>query len=559
MHPQRQILTIENPGMDASRLEALLRQAGCNLVSVQAEDAGLTAGACSWPDPLDAMSEPICLLDTLDRIQRCNRAFATLMGKTVEQIRDRPGNEILQASRETGTELPFASARTTRQAQRREHRLDGRAFTVTITPLVDSHGMICGTVLSMNDITERKEMEASLRQSNRSLQETMEALRRTQAETIKQERLNALGKMVGGVAHDFNNVLMPILGLPQLLLSQPERMADRDEVQAVLQSVVSAATEARQIVRRLREFYRPNEPVAARAVSARDLIERVVALTEPAWRVQAQADAKHIDMLTDLADAPTIWGDESSLREALTNLVVNAIDAIREDGSIQISAMADGDWGLIRVTDTGIGMTDDVRRRLFEPFFTTKGDQGSGLGLSTSYGIVKRHGGRLEVRSEPGRGSTFTIRLPRVPPPATEPAPVDDQIQPPANLGLNVLVVDDHEASRHLLSACLQRIGCTVDATDSGDQAVQRLFTGSYDVLLTDRAMPGMNGDELARQAKLLAPEVLVIMLSGFGDLMRFRGECPTGVDRVLGKPVTQRELVETLRHVQPRGQRSSS
>jgi CheY-like chemotaxis protein len=199
----------------------------------------------------------------------------------------------------------------------------------------------------------------------------------------------------------------------------------------------------------------------------------------------------------------------------------------------------------LRVTDTGVGMTDDVRRRCLEPFFTTKGERGTGLGLAMAYGVIQRHGGTIDIESQPGRGSTFLIRLPV----RTEPvAPVSMIREEPASRPLRVLVVDDEPVPLEVAVELLVGDGHMVEAATNGREALQRFQTGWFDVILTDWAMPEMNGLELAFNIKRFAPQKpVIIMLTGFGEISRDTGDRPPDVDLVIGKPITLPALRDAL------------
>ena len=396
----------------------------------------------------------------------------------------------------------------------------------------------------------QEQLEHLVEERTRELRKAMDELKKAQQQMLQQERLKALGQMASGIAHDFNNVLMPIIGLPALMLDSPALLENKDEVTRTLKEIQSAANDAREIVRRLREFYRPEERPETRPIAVNDLFTRVLALTEPAWKSQAQASGKNIRVETDCGDKSlVVYGNEAALREMMTNLVLNSLDAIAQRGTIRLAATKEGNWTVLRVSDTGGGMPEEVRMRCFEPFFSTKGKHGTGLGLSMCHGIVQRHGGQITVDSEPGRGTVFTIRLPRN-------APVGetktDAVAAPSNhsteaLHLKVLAIDDEALSRALVSKYLSAKGHSVDTAASGVEGLAKLRAGKYDVVITDRAMAGIGGDEVAAMIKKITPSMPVLMLTGFGDLMKFKSERPSGVDVVIGKPVTPDELAQSV------------
>jgi CheY-like chemotaxis protein/anti-sigma regulatory factor (Ser/Thr protein kinase) len=240
-------------------------------------------------------------------------------------------------------------------------------------------------------------------------------------------------------------------------------------------------------------------------------------------------------------------GNVSELRDVLMNLIFNAVDAMPQGGTVRIATSADADRTpvLVTVTDTGAGMTDEVRRRCLEPFFTTKGERGTGLGLAMAYGIIQRHRGTFDIESQPGQGATFRIRLPARShrSTATRPTSASTPSRP-----LRVLVVDDEPLMRQVMSECLVGDGHVVETAANGRQGLQRFQSGRFDVVVTDRAMPEMNGLELAAAIKHTAlRKPVVIMLSGFGDELDTAEGPPPGVDFVVGKPVTLEKLRDVL------------
>ncbi len=257
------------------------------------------------------------------------------------------------------------------------------------------------------------QLNQALRDSSVRLEATLGELERTQEELIRQERLRALGQMASGIAHDFNNSLMPILGFSQLLLNRREGVDDQELEKRYLLNINLAAEDAAAVVRRLREFYRRREEGPEFSpVLLDDVVAQALSLTRTKWKDEAQARGATIRVETELERVPALNGNESELRQALTNLIFNAVDAMPEGGSITIRSRLTGPNAVLEVSDTGGGMSDEVKRSCLDPFFTTKGPQGTGMGLPTVYGIVRRHRGTLDIESEAGRGTTFVITLP---------------------------------------------------------------------------------------------------------------------------------------------------
>ena len=402
------------------------------------------------------------------------------------------------------------------------------------------------------EIAERRRAEEGTREINHKLTETLGQLRAAQQEVILRERMHALGRMANGIAHDFNNTLAPILSFSELLLSKPDIASDPETARPLIQKIHNAAKDSAGVVSRLREFYRrrdENEIFAPVVIN--ELVEQVIAVTRPRWKDQAYAAGVNITIQTELGEVPTVAGNEAELREALTNLLFNAIDAITARGTITVSTEVQGTWLVITVTDNGVGMTEDVRARCLEPFYSTKDVETVGLGLGSVYGIVRRHEGQLDIRSEPQRGTAISISLPllkSVPTPDPAPFAAIEAVERP----LRVLVVEDEEMVREVISYYLAEDFHEVTLAENGRIGLEKFRTGEFDLVLTDRAMPEMNGDQLAKEIKALKPSQRLILLTGFGDLMNGAGETPEGVDLVVGKPFTMSNLRDAIAKARP-------
>ena len=384
------------------------------------------------------------------------------------------------------------------------------------------------------------ERTVELRRSNEELTSALAELKTTQRQVIQQERMGALGQMASGIAHDFNNALMPIIAFSDVLLTKSEQWPSSEEATRQLGMIKEAALDADRIVKRLRDFYRPRDGESFfTRVDLPEVIANTVAMTRPRWREESRAKGIDVDV-TNNATAPlAVDGDHSELREALTNIILNAVDAMPDGGTITIgSAAAEGNEGnvCITVTDTGSGMDEETRRRCLDPLFSTKGERGTGMGLAVTYGIIRRHGGTIEIDSRPGQGATFRITLP-----ASETTPaacVAPSPKTPAT-GLHVLVVDDDAGVREALTTYLTGDGHTTVVAASAAEGAQRFADGEFGLVIVDRAMPGGRGDELAAEVKRQAPDTPVILLTGFADMMGVTGDEPANVDLVLHKPAT--------------------
>jgi len=396
---------------------------------------------------------------------------------------------------------------------------------------------------------QRKVGERALEESNRRLQKALRELQDTQQKSVEQERLHALGQMASGVTHDFNNALSKILGFTELLLTSPEKLQNLDMVREHLRSINTVARDAAQVVGRLREFYRPRRNTEQfKLVDLSAIIEQTVSLTEPKWKSGAQVNGITIRIQTELQPKVPVFADEAELREAFSNLVFNAVDALPQGGTITIRTSTQAEHAILEISDTGTGMTDEVRQHCFEPFFSTKGGAGTGLGLASVYGIIQRHGGEIRIHSKPGQGSTFSIRLPvhtgqQAPPREAEPPVV------PKNNPLHVLVVEDEPMVRRIEAEYLTVDGHLVETAADGCEGLSKFRAGKFDLVLVDRAMPEINGDQLTEAIKELDPDMPVILVTGFektfGDSHPERR-----ADLTLSKPFSHASLREAVRRV---------
>ncbi len=367
-----------------------------------------------------------------------------------------------------------------------------------------------------------------------------------QDQLVRTEKLRALGEMASGVAHDFNNVLASILGRAQLLL---ERIQDV-KLRRWLQVIERAAMDGARTVRRLQDFTGIRRDQPAVAVDLNQVVQQVLEATESTWRQDARRRGVEIEALTDLAERlPQIAGDPAELREAFTNLVLNAVDAMPRGGQLTVrTSTADGQV-MVEVIDTGTGIPEPIRQKIFDPFFTTKGPKGTGLGLSMAYGILARHSGRITVESDEGRGTTFRLSFPpsdQVAEAATEPTPAAA-----STVSLRCLVVDDEEEVAEVVADILITAGHVAVIAASGQAAVDLFSAAPFDLVFTDLAMPGMTGWQVARAVKASAPEVAVVMMSGFGVEVEPAELRNNGVDLVLSKPLQIRDVLRAVATIQ--------
>jgi PAS domain S-box-containing protein len=426
-------------------------------------------------------------------------------------------------------------------------RADGRKIWIVqnARAVRDEQGRIAHFEGTLQDISERKRASDALVVLNGELEKALSDLKGTQQQIIQQERLRALGQMASGIAHDFNNALVPILGFCELLQHNPSSLRDTAKTLKYLGMIQTAATDATKVVARLREFYRSRDHREAFApVDLTKLVTQVVTMTQPRWKDQAQANGSTIHIRTELQTLPPLAGDDSALREVLTNLIFNAVDAMPKGGTITLRTHRLGDSAVLEVADTGTGMSEEVRTRCMEPFFSTKGERGTGLGLSMVFGIIRRHSGLVDIRSAPGKGTTFVITLPLHQITMEETNGAAPAAAAPTRK-LRVLVVDDEEPVRELLEAALTDEGHTVEMAAHGADGLRRFLDGNFDLIITDKAMPGMSGDQLASAIKEIAPKIPIILLTGFGQFLDPQ-EYPK-VDVLAAKPVSLPALRDAI------------
>ena len=379
------------------------------------------------------------------------------------------------------------------------------------------------------------------------LKQTLSELKQAQDQIIQAEKLRAMGEMASGVAHDFNNVLAAILGNIQLLLHSFEHYGP-NEIQERLRTIEKASKDGAETVRRIQDFTGKRRDSEFIPLILNDVVKEVVAITEPRWKDQAQRKGIHIDLTKQLGEVSNIMGNPSELREVLTNILFNAVDAMPKGGQITFSTHPHSEgWVELRIADTGIGMTEEVKKRIFDPFFTTKGVTSSGLGMSVSYGIIKRHGGEILVESEPGKGTTFIIHLPIGY--GEEVKEVKEKAEKPlgAIRHARILVIDDDEAVRDILSRILRTKGHQVEVAEDGDIGIERFKGQPFDLVFTDLGMPKMSGWEVGKALKALDPKIPVIMITGWGMELDRGKMSESGIDLIISKPFNFDQVTQII------------
>ena len=374
------------------------------------------------------------------------------------------------------------------------------------------------------------------------------------------EKLSALGELASGVAHDFNNTLAGILGRAQLL----QRTDDSEKLRRGLDIIIKTAEDGAKTVKRIQDFARQRRDHNFELVSIDQILMDASEITRPRWKNCAEASNIHISVDLQIGSNAMVMGDDSELREVLVNMVFNAIDAMPEGGTLTLSSRTESEKVIIKVVDTGVGMYPEVRSRIFDPFFTTKGKAGLGLGLAVSFGIIRRHGGTIEVESQYGRGSEFRISLPVKQIVETQVVRRELMVQPQEPMTLmmahagelpptRLLVVDDEDFVRDLLRDILEGEHCEVQLAEDGTEALALFREHEFDGVFTDVGMPGMSGWELAREIRQLNPGIPIAIITGWGELVGSHEQRAAGVDWVVAKPFTADRIADLVREINNR------
>jgi PAS domain S-box-containing protein len=367
------------------------------------------------------------------------------------------------------------------------------------------------------------------------------AQKQTEQQQLHLMRLRSLGEIASGVAHNFNNLLMGILGNAELLQAA---LSHDPDLQRRAELIVQLAHDASAIVQRMRGFYKLQPPTRREKLRLYALLQDVVESTRPVWHDLAARQGTKIQVrLLSEAD-PVVEANRSELHEVFTNLIMNACDAMPEGGTITLRLWEQDGKAMVEVADTGVGMTPEVREHCFDAFFTTKGEQGSGLGLSVSYQIITRHSGQITVWSDVGQGSVFTVSLP-IAREEKRGSPNQETPPPPPASHLRILMVDDDEAVRIAIQHLLEADGHEVTVLSDAASALAMYEPGRYDLVILDLGMPHLDGLSLARKLKERTPSLPIILLTGWGD--QLRADKPAEVDMVLAKPVRRAMLRAAL------------
>ncbi len=412
----------------------------------------------------------------------------------------------------------------------------------------------------LRQLSEHVALAAHQGQVYEALQRAYDDLRQTQQTILQQERLRALGQMASGIAHDINNAISPVALYTEILLETEPNLST--QTRRYLETTQRAIEDVSHTVARMREFYRQPEPQSVLSrVDLSQLAQQVLDLTRARWSDMAQERGLVIHLRSEFPDglAP-VAGVESEIREALTNLVFNAVDAMPEGGTLtvrtrNVSSPSKAKYVAVEVADSGVGMTEETRRRCLEPFFTTKGERGTGLGLAMVYGIAQRHKAEIEIESARGKGTTVRMLFPEtnLTPAGLNPVPTPEAI--PSRL--RILVVDDDPLLIKSLRDALETDGHVVTTANGGKEGIETFQQARergehFAAVITDLGMPYLDGRKVSTAIKAVSPSTPVILLTGWGQRLIEEGDTPSNVDRVLNKPPKLRDLRAALADLVP-------
>jgi signal transduction histidine kinase/ActR/RegA family two-component response regulator/HAMP domain-containing protein len=438
--------------------------------------------------------------------------------------------------------------------------VESKVFGVLVTARRAPGSFSSGECEFLRQLSEHVALAAHQSQLNEALQQAYDDLRQTQQAVMQQERLRALGQMASGIAHDINNAISPVALYTESLLEKEPNLSAR--ARDYLSTIQRAIEDVAHTVSRMKEFYRQREnQLTLTPVLVNQLVKQVIDLSRARWNDMPQQRGVSIELKTELEEnVPAVLGIESEIREALINLVFNAVDAMPDGGTLTVrtkTAEAPPAPGVvsrplvqIEISDSGVGMSEDTRRRCFEPFFTTKGERGTGLGLAMVYGIVRRHNADIEIDTAMGKGTTVRLSFPAPANPLSAPSAVDTA--PPVPARLRLLIVDDDPLLIKSLRDTLESDGHAVTAASGGREGIEEFRKAierhePFAAVITDLGMPYVSGRQVAAAVKNLSPLTPVLLLTGWGQRMTAEGDIPEHVNRVLSKPPKLRELREAL------------
>jgi PAS domain S-box-containing protein len=364
------------------------------------------------------------------------------------------------------------------------------------SPLYDSNQKLVGAIESIRDITDRKGTEESMRE---------------------QERIRALGEMASGIAHDMNNLLVPLFGIPEMmkmmLLGEDINLV-KARLQNFVERMLTEAKSLQQTVARLQDFYRPVSEVDSLDVNT--IISASVETLKPKWSM-LNKDGRNINIDLDLQDnLAKVMGSGNEIKQMLINLILNSIYAIPDKGKVTVRSFADEDKVVIEVADTGSGMSEEVKEKCLKPFFTTKGKNGTGIGLHSVFMSMNRHKGSVSIKSQLGEGTAVSLAFPA----SDKKARVADEIQKKTVPPLNILLIDDDKDVRDMMAMLLESDGHQVIKAHSGREGLALFEPETCKLVITDLGMPEISGYEVVKKIREISQDIPIIVSTGFGDYL---------------------------------------
>ncbi len=536
-----------------------------------------------WATTLASIGDAVIATDVVGRITFMNTVAEDLTGWQLREANQKPIPEVFRIinehTRQT-VEDPVAKViKAGSIVGLADHtilvRKDGTEVAIDDSgaPIRDKDGKVMGVVLVFRDINKRREAErqilrsreeleirvqertAELAGANKELREEISKRERAEQQLRQAQKMEAIGTFAGGIAHDLNNILSPVVINSELaLLDLPGESGIRESLELILQS----GMRGKDLVKQLLLFSRKSEKK-----------QEIVVLTpmiKDTFKLLRASISKTIQIKLQLeTETDTVFADPTQIQQVIMNLCTNAAYAMRgRTGSIEIcvqgitfgsddlpeSEMKAGDYLVLAIKDSGCGMDEEIRKRIFEPFFTTKPlGEGTGLGLSVVFGIVKDHMGHITVYSEPGKGSIFKIYLPKL---DTGTSAEAEAFKPIPGGSERILFVDDEEIIANSVRKMLQRLGYQVAALMDSREAL-KLFSqdpSQFDLVIADQTMPFMTGKDLGREVMRLRPDIPVILCTGYGDLISSEKAAAMGFKGFIMKPFTVREGAEIVRRV---------
>lgn len=465
---------------------------------------------------LERMGDGVLKLDKDQNVVYANRAALKLTGRHELDIMGKSVFKLLGLDAKPDFQRAVQKVMESREREKIAVTVShgGTAIEIVVTNSVEQ-GATTGAVLILHDVSHEGFLQT--------------------------EKLRAMGVMASGIAHDFNNMLSVIVGTVEMLMARTKDPGIRN----LADTIKKAALDGAETVRRIGEFshVQTNESGFV-AVDLNQVIRDAVELTKPRWKNQAQSQGMAIRIKTDLRPVGLVKGRPSELREVLVNLLFNAIEAMPEGGDIVVRTGKRDCFVVITVTDTGCGVSEDLKQRAFDPFFTTKGTEGSGLGLSVSYGIVRRHKGEISLCSWPGKGTKVVVKLPV----ADASKEIETREEPqPGTRGARILVIENDEGIRNMLVGMLGLGGHDVEAFASDREGLTAFQPGRYDVVFTSLGMPDMKHWEIAEAIKAQDSRVPVVLLTGRRQAINEEDAKASGIDFVLSKPVQYQQLMRLV------------